>query len=101
MQRSPGGFCLEPILEPAEKLDTNHRFPKGRSLSSAVIVPSLDSVPAFSRDTLASPELYRPVQRGFRFSKNELTPSRKSSVVRMRAFSSTASAICRSNSSDE
>jgi len=33
---------------------------------------------------------YRPVQRGFRFSRNALTPSWKSAVVRMRTFSSTA-----------
>ncbi len=42
-----------------------------------------------------------PVHRGLRFSRNELTPSRKSAVVRMRAFSSTAAAICRSSSSEE
>src|ERR1044071_10395513 len=36
---------------------------------------------------------YLPLHRGGRFSKNDVTPSRKSSVVRMRAFSSTAAPI--------
>src|SRR5262249_8815232 len=36
-----------------------------------------------------------PLQTGLRFSRNEATPSRKSAVVRMRALSSMASAICR------
>src|SRR5271165_4861838 len=44
---------------------------------------------------------YFPVQHGLRFSRNELTPSRKSAVVRMRAFSSVAAAICRSSSAAE
>src|SRR5215467_5394065 len=34
-----------------------------------------------------------PLQSGLRFSRNELTPSRKSAVCRMRAFSSIARSV--------
>ena len=55
---------------------------------------------AVSRLTCPPLAFYFPVQRGVRFSRNEVTPSRKSAVVRIRAFSSTAAVISRSRLSE-
>src|SRR5260370_149137 len=47
----------------------------------------------FARAIVCLPIAHLPLQRGFRFSRNELTPSRKSAVCRIPAFCSTACAI--------
>src|SRR5690349_13212869 len=43
---------------------------------------------------LISTRAHWPLQRGLRFSRNEVMPSRKSAVVRMRALSCIAWTIC-------
>src|SRR5512146_2584277 len=43
---------------------------------------------------LARFAVHLPLQRGFRFSRNDVMPSRKSSVVRTPALSWIAAAIC-------
>src|SRR5664280_2059324 len=70
-------------------------------LSQVASAPGQSLAPGFELYGFARiSTIYFPVQRGFRFSRNELTPSRKSAVLRMRAFSSTAAAISRSRFSE-
>src|SRR2546422_6902350 len=54
---------------------------------------------ASAPEVISSGTLYLPCQEGLRFSRNEARPSRKSAVVRMRAFSSMAHASSLSISS--
>src|SRR5438552_15669038 len=49
---------------------------------------------AHAQPHLAPAIAHLPLQRGFRFSRNEVTPSRKSAVWRIWAFSCTACSIC-------
>src|SRR5207248_3025925 len=52
-----------------------------------------------SQPHLANMITHFPLQRGLRFSRNDVTPSRKSAVCRIAAFCSIACSICRSSAS--
>jgi len=71
------------------------------AVSSGTVIVAEKSSLLHVRHGFRGCKAHLPDQFGLRFSRKECTPSRKSAVARMRAFSLTAATICRSNSAEE
>src|SRR5882672_4946612 len=80
-------------LEPDEMIrviDDAHLVSLGVADADAGFIDRVGRIGGRGRRLLA----HRPVHFGLRFSRNDVTPSRKSAVARIAAFSRTAASIC-------